>query len=50
MLEIHENLIRNPSGKPVGLGSVLLDVTERKRLEEQLRQAQKMETALDWVI
>ena len=44
MLEIHENLIRDPSGKPVGLGSVLLDITERKRLEEQLRQAQKMET------
>ena len=44
MLEIHENLIRDLSGKPVGLGSVLLDITERKRLEEQLRQAQKMET------
>ena len=44
MLEIHENLIHDPSGKPVGLGSVLLDITERKQLEEQLRQAQKMET------
>ena len=43
MLEIHENLIRDGRGKPVGIGSVLLDITEHKQLEEQLRQAQKME-------
>ena len=43
MLEIHENLIRDARGKPVGIGSVLLDITEHKQLEEQLRQAQKME-------
>ncbi len=42
-LEIHENLLRDGSGKPAGICSVLLDITERKRLEEQLRQAQKME-------
>ena len=43
VLEIHENLIRDARGKPVGIGSVLLDITEHKQLEEQLRQAQKME-------
>ena len=42
MLQIHENLIRDAIGKSVGICSVLLDITERKRLEEQLRQAQKM--------
>ena len=42
-LEIHENLIRDAAGNLVGIGSVLLDITERRRLEEQLRQSQKMQ-------
>lgn len=43
LFEIHENLIRDASGAIVGIRSALLDITERKQLEEQLRQAQKME-------
>lgn len=36
--------IRNPSGEITHLLCLREDVTERKRLEEQLRQAQKMES------
>ena len=43
LVEIHENLIRDTSGHIVGIRSALLDITERKQLEEQLRRAQKME-------
>lgn len=43
LVEIHENLIRDASGHIVGVRSALLDITERKQLEEQLRQALKME-------
>ncbi len=31
------------NGEPLGVGAMVLDVTERMQLEEQLRQAQKME-------
>ncbi|MCL5745540.1 MAG: PAS domain S-box protein, partial [Acidobacteria bacterium] len=34
---------RDASGTPVGVISVMADITERKRLEEDLRQSQKME-------
>ena len=30
-------------GKPIGVQGIARDLTERKRLEQQLRQAQKME-------
>ncbi|HOE11627.1 MAG TPA: PAS domain S-box protein [bacterium] len=40
---IEENLVRDPRGRIVGIRSVLQNITELKRLEEQLRQAQKME-------
>lgn len=43
LVEIHENLIRDASGHIVGIRSALLDITERKQLEDQLRQALKME-------
>ena len=35
--------IRNDTGAIIGVSSILRDITERKRLEEQLRQLQKME-------
>lgn len=35
--------IAGPTGKPQGVGSIVAEVTERKHLEAQLRQAQKME-------
>ena len=35
--------LRNSNGEVVGIVGVYQDITERKRLEEQLRQAQKME-------
>jgi PAS domain S-box-containing protein len=38
VVEIHENLIRNGDGAIVGIRSVLLDVTERERAENELRR------------
>jgi two-component system cell cycle sensor histidine kinase/response regulator CckA len=35
--------LRDPTGKVVGVLGVYQDITDRKRLEEQFRQAQKME-------
>jgi len=35
--------LSGPSGEVSGVVSILMDLTERKKLEEQLRQAQKME-------
>ncbi len=36
-------LLREPEGKPVGFHGTFRDITEIRRLEEQLRQAAKME-------
>jgi len=36
-------ILMNDQGKPTGGISVIQDVTERKRIDEQLRQSQKME-------
>ena len=36
-------LIRDAAGRPVEVVGSWSDITERKRLEEQFRQAQKME-------
>src|SRR5690606_38531019 len=38
-----ENVYRDVSGNVLGLVGILRDVTELKQLEEQFRQAQKME-------
>jgi nitrogen-specific signal transduction histidine kinase len=37
--------IRDPEGRIVGVVSVSRDITERRRLEEQLRRAQRLEAA-----
>lgn len=42
-IESSISLIRSDSDAPVGFRGVVRDVTERKNLESQLRQAQKME-------
>jgi len=42
-LETQGNIIYNDDGSPAGLSGILRDVTDRKKLEEQLRQSQKME-------
>ncbi len=36
-------LLRDDAGRPIGLSGVLVDLTEQRSLEEQLRVAQKME-------
>jgi two-component system cell cycle sensor histidine kinase/response regulator CckA len=36
-------LVRNPQAKPIEIIGSWMDITERKQLEEQFRQAQKME-------
>ena len=41
--ESHVAIISDPDGKPLGMRGVTIDISERKLLEEQFRQAQKME-------
>ena len=42
-IETSVSLIRDESGRPTGFRGIVRDITERKALEAQLRQAQKME-------
>lgn len=42
-LNIWNSLLRDAEGEPKGIVAIVVDVTERKKLEEQFRQAQKME-------
>lgn len=37
-------VVRDPAGKPLYMTGVCLDITERKQVEERLRQAQRMES------
>lgn len=41
--EVSVRMIRDASGQPIWTMPVVIDMTERRRLEEQLRHAQKME-------
>jgi two-component system cell cycle sensor histidine kinase/response regulator CckA len=42
-VEVCTSLLRNGSGEPAAMWSIVRDVSERKRLEAELLQAQKME-------
>ena len=42
-ISISAGPLAGPDGSPAGVVAVITDITERKRLEDQLRQAQKME-------
>ena len=43
IVEERSTIVRDSSGRPVRMVGTVLDITQRQRLEEQLRQAQKME-------
>jgi PAS domain S-box-containing protein len=43
IVEERSIVLRDPQGRPIRMVGTVLDVTDRQRLEEQLRQAQKME-------
>jgi len=43
-VESSTSLMRDTDGTPVGFRGIIRDVTEKKRLETQLQQAQKMES------
>jgi PAS domain S-box-containing protein len=40
-VEVHENAVSNGGGRITGIRSLLLDVTEKERLEEALRQSER---------
>ena len=42
-VRIYTTLLRNPDGSASGVIALMEDITQTKRLEEQLRQSQKME-------
>lgn len=42
-LEVSSQLLEDEQGKPIGIEGILRDITDRKTLEEQLLQSQKIE-------
>ncbi len=44
-LEMHNSLLRDRNGKPIGIISVMIDLTERKRAEAVLQSANEQITA-----
>ena len=42
-VEARGSVIRDAAGTPIGMRGVTMDISERQQLEDQLRQAQKME-------
>src|SRR5581483_8707735 len=43
MVRERGEVVKGGGGEPVQVRGIVVDITERKRLEEQLRQSQKME-------
>jgi two-component system cell cycle sensor histidine kinase/response regulator CckA len=41
--DVSGRVVRKPNGEPICMMPVIIDITERRSLEQQLRQAQKME-------
>ncbi len=42
-VHVHQRVVRDAAGQPLEIVGSMVDITERKILEEQLRQAQKLE-------
>lgn len=43
-IELMLSVVRQESGRPIGMSAVVRDITERKNLEKQLQQTQKLES------
>ncbi|HVZ63609.1 MAG TPA: PAS domain S-box protein [Lacunisphaera sp.] len=43
-VELHMSVIRDPAGRPKGRLTIAMDITEKKKLEEQFLRAQRLES------
>ena len=41
-MESHATVVRDETGKSIGLRGVTFDISARKRMEEELRQSQQL--------